>query len=550
MALISVLFAGLVIASLAVSILTLVVCGRLFRAEKATLGRAAAVCVILAVPSPLALLWSNRLSQTHVLGLAMLPLVQVLAAWLLIRWLLGTGSGKAALITATWMVTSTALSVALALTCRATVAEAFSVPTGAMAPTIFGQHVRKTCERCGYEFPVGASFRPYDPDATAVASCTNCGATVEVSPSDPTVSGDRILVSKLDAPRRWDLVVFPPPTDTSTMYVKRLIGLPGETIEIRGGDLYANGRRLQKPPGTLDEFWLPVHDTYFGSLGSPPEESPRWFPTDEPSGWTWQPVQGWQYQGGPEQRGELGFSHPVSDVLAYNAEIGRPGRATDAARTPGEVLVSDLEIAAHVTRAAGSGVWGFLWEWGANRVTASIGADAAVRLVHRTGEPGQDDRTPKDEVIVSGQLVAPPAGSTVRFAVRDAQAYLMQDRQLIAVLPLPNAPAGVTSEDDARPVVKLFAEGGELQLSRIQLYRDVYYLTAEQADPYGMPGISNPISLGADQYLVLGDNSRMSRDARFFGPIPTHSVKGVVRCTYWPPRRIRTFVPPAAPAER
>ena len=59
-----------------------------------------------------------------------------------------------------------------------------------------------------------------------------------------------------------------------------------------------------------------------------------------------------------------------------------------------------------------------------------------------------------------------------------------------------------------------------MQLSRIQLYRDVYYLTADQVDPYGTPGSSNPISLAADQYLVLGDNSRTSRDARFFGPIP------------------------------
>ena len=424
------------------------------------------------------------------------------------------------------------------------------MPTGAMSPTIFGHHVEKTCKQCGCTFEVGASFRPYDPDATAMTSCTNCRAAVEVPPSDPTVSGDRILVSKLDAPRRWDLVVFPPPMDTSTMYVKRLVGLPGETIEIRGGDLYANGRRLQKPPGTLDEFWLPVHDTYFGSLRSLPEESPRWFPTDEPSRWRWQPVQGWQYQGGPEQRGELQFSHPVSDVLAYNAEIGRPARATDGARTPSEVLVPDLEIACHVTRAAGSGVWGFLWEHRAERLTASIGADGTVTLAHSGGESGQGDTASQDQASAQGQLAAPLAGSTVRFAVRDGQAHLMQDRQVIAVLTLPDTPTKAAGEGDSRPVVKLFAEGGELQLSRIQLFRDVYYLTAEQVDPYGVPGISNPISLAADEYLVLGDNSRSSRDARFFGPIPRQSVKGVVRCTYWPPNRVRTFVPPAEPANR
>jgi type IV secretory pathway protease TraF len=75
-------------------------------------------------------------------------------------------------------------------------------------------------------------------------------------------------------------------------------------------------------------------------------------------------------------------------------------------------------------------------------------------------------------------------------------------------------------------------------------------LTAEQVDSYGTPSSSNPITLAADQYPVLGDNSRSSRDARFFGPIPADSVKGVVRCTYWPPGRIRTFVPPDEPANR
>jgi len=299
MVLILLLFAGLLLVSLAVSTLTLAGCGRLFRAERATLGRAAAVCGILAVPSPLFLLWSNRLSEAHLVGLAMLPVIQLLAAWFLIRWLLCASGGKAVLITFTWLAISTILNVGLALGFRATITEAFIMPTGAMSPTIFGHHVEKTCKQCGCTFEVGVSFRPYDPDATAMTSCTNCRAAVEVPPSDPTVSGDRVLVSKLDSPRRWDLVVFPPPGDASTRYVMRLVGLSGEVIEIRGGDLYADGRRLRKPPGTREEFWLPVRDTDFTPRGSVPETGPRWVPTGEPSRWTWRPNQGWQFQGGP-----------------------------------------------------------------------------------------------------------------------------------------------------------------------------------------------------------------------------------------------------------
>lgn len=117
----------------------------------------------------------------------------------------------------------------------------------------------------------------------------------------------------------------------------------------------------------------------------------------------------------------------------------------------------------------------------------------------------------------------------------------MQDQQLVATLLLPEPPPQPAGAEPSRPVIKLFARGGELHLSRIQLFRDVYYLTVEQAMGYPMPGTANPVSLAADEYFVLGDNSRMSQDARFFGPIRTDAVKGLVCCTYWPPSRIRSF---------
>lgn len=545
MTFLAIAIAGLFVATAAVSILTLAFCGRLFRAQKATLVRAAAVYGVQLVLSALALTFAHRGAGVAAVALGILASVQFLAMWLLIRWLLRTGSGKAALIMLTWLVGSAVPNVALALLWRATLAEAFVVPTGAMAPTIFGKHVDKTCPRCGYHFAVGASFRQEQPEMTAAATCTNCGTPVEILPNEPTVSGDRILVSKRETPRRWDLVVFPPPGDIPDLYVKRLVGLPGETIEIRGGDLYVDGRRLRKPSGTLHELWLPVHDTAFLPPGTPPPDGPGWVPQGDPPRWTWQTEQGWRFQGGPRQRGELRFSPPVTDRLAYNWQRRLAGGAADTMGTAGEVLVPDLEIVCQVAQVADSAVWGFVWAYRADWITASIAADGTATLAHSVGEPIQGAAASQDQAHVQVGLIPPLAGSTIRFAIRDGQAYLLQDRGVNAFLTLPDAPAGTADEDDARPSIGLFAEGGELQVSRIRLYRDVYYLTAAQVDPYGTPGISNPVTLAGDQYLVLGDNSRASRDGRFFGPISAHSVKGVVRCTYWPPHRIRSFVPPS-----
>ena len=65
----------------------------------------------------------------------------------------------------------------------------------------------------------------------------------------PSFNGDRILVMKFpyelpclplaDRPERWDVVVFHYPEEPEQNYIKRLVGLPGEELMIRGGDLYA-----------------------------------------------------------------------------------------------------------------------------------------------------------------------------------------------------------------------------------------------------------------------------------------------------------------------
>jgi len=62
---------------------------------------------------------------------------------------------------------------------------------------------------------------------------------------------ERIFINKFvyrfEPIERGDVVVFWYPLDRSKSFIKRVIGLPGETIEIRAGHLYVNGRELQEP---------------------------------------------------------------------------------------------------------------------------------------------------------------------------------------------------------------------------------------------------------------------------------------------------------------
>lgn len=52
---------------------------------------------------------------------------------------------------------------------------------------------------------------------------------------------------RFGAPERGDIVVFHPPQDHENFYIKRVIGLPGETVELKGGKIFINGGELLEP---------------------------------------------------------------------------------------------------------------------------------------------------------------------------------------------------------------------------------------------------------------------------------------------------------------
>ncbi len=62
---------------------------------------------------------------------------------------------------------------------------------------------------------------------------------------------DRVLVARFlyhfTSPGRGDIVVFRYPLDTHVVFIKRLIGRPGDTISLRDGAVYVNGVRLHEP---------------------------------------------------------------------------------------------------------------------------------------------------------------------------------------------------------------------------------------------------------------------------------------------------------------
>jgi signal peptidase I len=71
-------------------------------------------------------------------------------------------------------------------------------------------------------------------------------ATIPSQSMENTIMvGDRVFGNRLayvnSSPKRYDIIIFRYPDDESQLFIKRVIGLPGDTIDIRDGEVYVNG---------------------------------------------------------------------------------------------------------------------------------------------------------------------------------------------------------------------------------------------------------------------------------------------------------------------
>lgn len=403
-------------------------------------------------------------------------------------------------------------------------AEAYVVPTGSMAPTLLGWHRELVCPNCRYPFDVGIDEEGH----SGPAVCPNCGE----SRLDPVPAlecgGDRVLVQKFlydfRRPKRWEVAVFHYPGDPSQAYVKRVVGLPGESIRIEGGDVYADGQIVRK---TLDDqraMRIEVHDSRYEP--SDADRFPRWVFR---SGWTYQSrATGWSRSGGgfvhradPDARpGDwVIYRHwdpierkygPVRDFYAYN------GRDLPAANE-----VADLGLEARMTVDRSVEAVSAALRSGADRfvVRIPVGTRGEVEVV-RNGvrvhideihNPFQDDgpwpRTVTLEASAFDRRITVAVGGKLLFEPYD------YDEPRRGLFP-GEIPIG------------LGVDGGEMTIHGIRIFRDVHYTATLAGMPRQGNSVRSAVSVGPDAYFVLGDNSPVSNDSRFWsvGPVVPGSM--------------------------
>lgn len=434
----------------------------------------------------------------------------------------------------------------------------FVIPTGSMAETLRGVHTCTTCRNCGTSFATGAR----DPslnhqrsgdlmffgDAPWCVCCPNC-RWVEFSrdartrpPGFDTLStfpavraGDRIVahawpydIGGALGPRRWDVVVFKVPKDGTTNYIKRLIGLPGEKIELIDGDLFVNDQIVQKSPDAQRSLWFAYyrHDQAPRKPSNYSPYHPRW--TARSAEWKDLAARVVRFDGPNAARGEIEFvTNPdsdagpasIEDIYGYNDPSAETqgGRILLPEQAIGRNIVTDTRLSCDVRFLDGDGCIELITTKYDLTLTGRLHRDGRAQLVAQRGS---------DPPAVWSETRVPVSGKPLRVALAnvDCVASLAVDgRDVLVSTP---DQYSITAEaarkriaSKTSPHIRIAAERVRVELAHLLVERDVFYAASSPFAPNqlfnGVAG--NPITLAHDQYFVCGDNSPNSVDSRWWG---------------------------------
>lgn len=455
-----------------------------------------------------------------------------------------------------WLITA----FILAFVFRAFVMEAFRIPTGSMADTLMGAHFRVGCPQCGYRyahgfvpqrFQLAQDTMPGQRVPLPLVRCPSCGCLLRDSDSSPLKlpvdNGDRILVLKclyqFAEPRRWDVIVFKNPLNPAENYIKRLIGLPGDKIEIVDGDVFINDRIARKPAKIQRELWMPIYSHDYQPID--PDQSVF-------NGAAWQspfqdPTGAWKQA--PKNPTELVLDSPSSQLhaLTYGAESANDSRAiyayNNAMIASTMPFASDLMIRFYAQSPTTTGpVGAAIRKYGT--VYQGLVDPQGKMMISQIDSQGKQTLLAEQGIPAASESVIP---THVQFAVVDRCVTLQFGRETLT-FHLPQERNGLKTDRKQHPQTDILG-AGQWTLSHVALFRDIHYTSKISHSRKGRATEGNAFQLQEDEFFVLGDNSPNSEDGRWWSPthlasrghapprpgvVPRDYLVGKAMFVYWP----------------
>ncbi len=461
----------------------------------------------------------------------------------------------------------------------------FIIPTGSMAEALRGAHSIHRCPNCGVEYAVNEPLLrgPREGDPPSII-CPNCRWREFIGPLHELVArglepnerlaaplrpaaGDRIFVHGWDygpplvpgltpGPQRWDVVVFKVPNDGQTNYIKRLVGLPGESIELIDGDVFVDGTITPKTADAQRSLWFPVYNHDYPPRGPTRREPyhPRWLPLSEDSAWRDLDQRVIRFDGPDRRQDQIQFvTEPgptrtagrITDFYGYNTIVNL---------VRGH-LVSDARVSAEVAFEAGDGFIELLITKYTDLFRARLHASGRLELIHEPVEEAGGLAQVWDETTVD-------ASQPLRVALGCADYRVMVDvngRTVLASTPWQfTITAKAARQRAAQPQsasVRIAGERVRATLRHVLIERDVYYsVDPDVRERPAVAGTGRPLRVPDGHYFCLGDNSPNSLDGRYWyeetvgphlaaafragryvpGTVPADQMLGRAFFVYWP----------------
>lgn len=449
-----------------------------------------------------------------------------------------------------WLITA----FILAFVFRAFVMEAFRIPTGSMAETLRGAHWQLACTQCGYKFDYnyGLEMGPVRNGHAVLpepAKCSSCGYYNNMGQSLPVSNGDRILVLKciyqLFEPKRWDVVVFKNPTFPRENYIKRLIGKPGEKVEIIDGDIYINDKIARKPEKVQKELWMTVYNndytpanptvgSFNGHHWTMPFENDRYtnsnwnlFDPNKPTVFT--------LDSEPDKEHTIFYStdkNPSANDFKADYAYNRPSQQR---RMP---QASDLMVNFYVTQATEESSVSIKLRKYDTVYTATIEFAKSQLILTK-----KSDRA--NPITIETMPIQNAYTELFQFSnVDHTLTAKYGDNELTFDLGASKDALGSRIHTD-KPKVAIIGSG-KITLNHIKVFRDTHYIDDSPRILRAKEG--KPLQLGEDEFFVLGDNSPNSSDGRYWempgignatkryreGIVPRDYMVGKAFFVYWP----------------
>lgn len=360
-----------------------------------------------------------------------------------------------------------------------------AVVTGSsMAPALLGSHYHWQCTSCHRSFRCNSQSLPA---ANRDAVCAHCGESNDVQRGvfEP---GNRILVDRTAyswrSPRRWETVVLRSPDDPETLCVKRVVGLPGETVNLSDGDLVIDGRVVAKPVRTQRVLAVAVADAK--------DAAERWRAEREGT-WTFRDAR-WVHPAGRKHVTDwLAYHHVEPTTAAGKSESPiLDGSPTDQSESRRLNPVADVLLRCKIHGAVDGACYLRARSRGDDfRVSLPLGT-GAVRLSHNGNRVRAARVAGGHHESLAVELVVSDHKLRVLLAGKPALEYEFE--------PIPR------EDSDEGSILSIGASESALEVDEIDVSRDVYYTQA--------PRNPRQYRLSADEYFVLGDNSPHSVDSR------------------------------------